>query len=81
MQLPWPGLPDVWQLAGNFSLSLRAHGDEAGEEEKGVGETDLDLGAVEPHGDKAPAGGKAEGSLATYGPDRDELIHGGHQKL
>ena len=38
-------------------------------------------GAVEPHGDEAPAGGEAEGSLATHGPDRDELGHGGHKKL
>ena len=42
MQLSWPGLPDVWQRAGNFSLSLLAHGDEAGKEEKGEGETELE---------------------------------------
>ena len=39
MQLPWPGLPGVWQLAGD---SLLAHGEEAGEEEKGEGETELE---------------------------------------
>ena len=38
-------------------------------------------GAVEPHGDDALAGGEAEGSLTAHGPDRDELGHGGHQKL
>jgi hypothetical protein len=37
-----PGLPDVWQLAGDFSLSLLAHGDAAGKEEKGEGETELE---------------------------------------
>ena len=42
LQLSWPGLPDVWQLPANFSLSLLAHGDEAGKEEKGEGETDLE---------------------------------------
>ena len=40
--MPWPGRPGVSQLAGEFSLSLLAHGDEAGEEEKGVGETELE---------------------------------------
>ena len=42
MQLSWPGLPDVWQRTGNFSLSLLAHGDEAGEEKKGEGEMELE---------------------------------------
>ena len=42
MQLPCPGLPGVWQLAGDFSLSLLAHGDEAGEEKKGEGEMELE---------------------------------------
>ena len=36
VQLPWPGLHGVWQLAGNFSLSLLAHGVEVGKQEKGV---------------------------------------------
>ena len=44
MQLPWPGLPGVWQLAGDFSLSLLAHGDEAGEEEKGETEQEKEVG-------------------------------------
>ena len=34
VQLSWPGLPGVGQHAGIFSLSLLAHGGEAGEEEK-----------------------------------------------
>ena len=42
VQPSWPELPGVWQLAGDFSLSLLAHGDEAGEEEKWVGETELE---------------------------------------
>ena len=42
VQPSWPELPGVWQLAGDFSLSLLAHGDEAGEEEKGEGETELE---------------------------------------
>ena len=43
--MPWPGRPGVSQLAGEFSLSLLAHGDEAGEEEKGEGETELEAPA------------------------------------
>ena len=42
VQLSWPDLPGVWQLAGDFSLSLLAHGDEAGKEEKGEGYTELE---------------------------------------
>ena len=42
MQLSGPGLPGVWQLAGDFSLSLLAHGDEAGEEKKGEWEMELE---------------------------------------
>ena len=42
VQLSWPGLPDVWQLPANFSLSLLAHSGEASEEEKGEGETELE---------------------------------------
>ena len=44
-----------------------------------MGGTWSSKGAVEPHGDEAPAGSEAEGSLATHGPDRDELGHGGHK--
>ena len=46
-----------------------------------MGGTWSSKGALEPHGDEDLAGGEAEGSLATHGPDRDELGHGGHQKL
>ena len=42
MQLSWPGLPGVWQLAGDFSLSLMVLGDEAGKEEKGEEETETE---------------------------------------
>ena len=42
VQLSGPGLPGVWQLAGDFSLSLLAHGDEAGEEKKGEWEMELE---------------------------------------
>ena len=38
-------------------------------------------GAGKYHSGDALAGGEVEGSLATHGPDRDELSHGGHQKL
>ena len=38
-------------------------------------------GAVEPHGDEAPASGEAEGSFTAHGPDRDKLCHGGCQEL
>ena len=82
VQLSWPGLPGIWQLAGNFSLSLLGHDDKAGKEENG--ETELKkeggkwgtLGAQREQlnpmvttclTDKALAGGEAEGSLATHG--------------
>ena len=42
VQLFWSGLPGVWQLAGDFSLSLLAHSDEAGKEQQGVEETELE---------------------------------------
>ena len=42
VQPSWPELPGVWQLAGDFSLSLMVLGDEAGEEEKGEGETETE---------------------------------------
>ena len=35
-------LPGVWQQAGDFSPSLLGHGDEAGEEEKGEGDMELE---------------------------------------
>ena len=46
-----------------------------------MGSTWSSKGAIEPHGDEALAGGEAEGSLTTHGPDQDELGHGGHHKL
>ena len=41
VQLSWPGLPGVWQLAGDFSLSLLAHSEQAGEEEQADMVTEL----------------------------------------
>ena len=39
VQLSWSGLTGIWQLTGNFSLSLLFHDDKACEEENG--ETEL----------------------------------------
>ena len=92
MQLPWPGLPGVWQLAGVFSLSLLAHGDELGEEEKGERVAELEKegrnggtwsskGAVNPMVTRPLLVVRPREAFPIHGLDRDELRHGGHQKL